>query len=185
MQKTFCFSVCRKQSSFSLPFFPEFQRAGSNSCSSGKGGVAEKREEQSRNNTAALGQGPGSMSRGTQNNISELFCRAKPPAGGYSRIQTYTSRGSLGSRVRAVLDVMIFAFLLFFFPLQCISTKSSICFCYLNYFPPNKITSHCVSDGGKREHTATHSCTKSGSLNTGTLHSLWCQSPNSKSQSKH
>ena len=45
--------------------FPEFQRAGSNSCSSGKGGVAEKREEQSRNNPAALGQGPGSMSRGT------------------------------------------------------------------------------------------------------------------------
>ena len=36
--------------------------------------------------------------------------------GDYSRIQTYTSRGSLGSRVRAVLDVMIFAFLLFFSP---------------------------------------------------------------------
>ena len=45
--------------------FPEVQRAGSNSCLSGKGGVAETREEQSRNNTAALGQGPGSMSRGT------------------------------------------------------------------------------------------------------------------------
>ena len=43
----------------------EVQRAGSNSCSSGKGGVAETREEQSRNNTAAVGQGPGSMSRGT------------------------------------------------------------------------------------------------------------------------
>ena len=86
------------------------------------------------------------------------------------------AEGSLGSRVRAVLDVMIFAFLLFF-PLQCISTKSSVCFCYLNYFPSNKITSHCVSDGGKREHTTTHPCTKSGSLNAGIPLSLCYQSP--------
>ena len=78
--------------------FPEFQREGSNSCSSGKGGVAETREEQSRNNTAALGQGPGSVSRGSQNSIFELFCRAKPPAtlDGYSRVQTYNSRGFPG-----------------------------------------------------------------------------------------
>ena len=40
--------------------FPEFQRAGSNSCSSGKREDAETREEQSGNNGAALGQSLGS-----------------------------------------------------------------------------------------------------------------------------
>ena len=35
--------------------FPEFQRADSNSCSSGKGGNAKTNEEQSRNNSAAQG----------------------------------------------------------------------------------------------------------------------------------
>ena len=39
----------------------------------------EIREEQSRNNTAALGQGPASSSRDTHNNIFELFCRTKTP----------------------------------------------------------------------------------------------------------
>lgn len=38
--------------------FDEFQRVGSNSYKSGKGEDAETREEQSRNNSAALGQGP-------------------------------------------------------------------------------------------------------------------------------
>ena len=59
--------------------FPEFQRADSNSCYSGKGGDAETREEQSRKNSAALGQGPGSASRDTQNSIFELFCRTGTP----------------------------------------------------------------------------------------------------------
>ena len=36
-------------------------------------------EEQSRNNSAALGQGPGSPSRDTQNNTFELFCRYYNP----------------------------------------------------------------------------------------------------------
>ena len=35
---------------------PLLRWAGSNSCSSGKGGEAEKREEQSRNSSTALGQ---------------------------------------------------------------------------------------------------------------------------------
>ena len=37
--------------------FPEFQRADSNGCLSGKGGDAETREEQSRNTSVALGAG--------------------------------------------------------------------------------------------------------------------------------
>lgn len=36
--------------------FPEIQKAGSDGCSSGKGRDAETREEQSRDNSAALGQ---------------------------------------------------------------------------------------------------------------------------------
>ena len=36
--------------------FPELQKAGSDGCSSGKGRDAETREEQSRDNSAALGQ---------------------------------------------------------------------------------------------------------------------------------
>ena len=60
--------------------FPEFQRAGSNSCWSGKGEDEETREEQSRNSSAALGHySRGSPSRGTHNNIFELFYRTKPP----------------------------------------------------------------------------------------------------------
>ena len=39
----------------------------------------ETKEEQSRNNSAALGQDPGSTSRDTHNNIFELFCRTKTP----------------------------------------------------------------------------------------------------------
>ena len=39
----------------------------------------ETREEQSRNNSAALGQGPDSMSRDTCNNIFESFYRANSP----------------------------------------------------------------------------------------------------------
>ena len=39
----------------------------------------ETREEQSRNNSAALEQGPSSTSRNTRNNIFELFYRTKSP----------------------------------------------------------------------------------------------------------
>ena len=42
-----------------------------------KGGNAERREEQLRNNSAALGQNLGSASRDMHNNIFELFCRTK------------------------------------------------------------------------------------------------------------
>ena len=40
---------------------------------------AATREEQSRKNSAALGQRPGSPSRGTQNSIFELFCKHWTP----------------------------------------------------------------------------------------------------------
>ena len=53
--------------------FPEFQRAGS-VASQGRED-AGTREEQSRNNSAALGAGPRSPSRDTHNSILELFCR--------------------------------------------------------------------------------------------------------------
>ena len=58
--------------------YPKFQRAGSNSSQSGKGGDAEIREK-SRGNSAGLEQSPGSPSRITLNNIIELFCRTKTP----------------------------------------------------------------------------------------------------------
>ena len=38
----------------------------------------QRREEQLRNNSAALGQGPGSTSRDTHNNIFKLFIELKP-----------------------------------------------------------------------------------------------------------
>ena len=72
------FLVCRKQSSASMTF-PELQKSSSNSCYSGKGGDAKTREEQSRDNSAAFRQGPGSTSRDAQSNIIELFCRTKTP----------------------------------------------------------------------------------------------------------
>ena len=43
---------------------------------SGKGRGAETREEQSRNNSAALGQGPGSTSSNTHRSVFKLFFRA-------------------------------------------------------------------------------------------------------------
>ena len=47
----------------------------------GREGMQKCREEkQSRNNSAALGQGPGSSSRNIHNNIFELFSRTKPPS---------------------------------------------------------------------------------------------------------
>ena len=45
---------------------------------SGKGRDAETREEQSRNNSAALGQGPGSTSRDTHSSVFKLFIELKP-----------------------------------------------------------------------------------------------------------
>ena len=53
--------------------FPEFQGAGSDSRQSGKGGDAETREEPSSNNSIALGQDPGSLSRDTHNDVSTLY----------------------------------------------------------------------------------------------------------------
>ena len=55
--------------------FPEFHKAASNKCLSGKGEDAETKEEQSRNNSAAMGQGPDSSSRNIHNNFFELFHR--------------------------------------------------------------------------------------------------------------
>lgn len=43
-----------------------------------EGRDAEKREEQSRNDNAALGQGSGSISRDTHHNTFELFTELKP-----------------------------------------------------------------------------------------------------------
>lgn len=47
--------------------FPDLQRADSNSYFSGKGRYIETKEEQSRKNSAGLGQGPGSSSRNIYN----------------------------------------------------------------------------------------------------------------------
>ena len=58
---------------------PEVQRAGSNSCQSGKGGDAETREEQSGDQSVALGQGPGPSSRHLNNNIFDVLGRTKTP----------------------------------------------------------------------------------------------------------
>ena len=77
-QKPFCvphFLITGSRLHSAPMTFPEFQWAGSNSCSSVKGGDAETREEQSRNNSAVLAQGPGAHSRDTHSNIFELFCR--------------------------------------------------------------------------------------------------------------
>ena len=63
-------SVGNRRHSASMAF-PEFQRSGSNSCSSGKGGDVETREEQSRDSGVVMGQAPGSSSRDTQNSIFE------------------------------------------------------------------------------------------------------------------
>ena len=68
--------VSWSQKPFSVPFL-KFQRVGSNSCQPGKEGHIEAREGQSRNSSAALGQGPGYTLEDTQNSIFELFCRNK------------------------------------------------------------------------------------------------------------
>ena len=65
------FLVCREQTPASKTF-PEFLRGDLNSCSSGKGEDAETKEEQPGNNSAALGQSPGSASRDTRNSIFKL-----------------------------------------------------------------------------------------------------------------
>ena len=41
--------------------------------------MQKQRREQSRNNSAAMGQGPGSSARNIHNNIFEFFCRTKAP----------------------------------------------------------------------------------------------------------
>ena len=80
--KSFCvphFLVFSEKASVSLTF-PELQRAGSDRCESGKAGDAETREEQSRDNPAALGQGPGFSSRNiSDNSIFGFLGRPKTP----------------------------------------------------------------------------------------------------------
>ena len=61
------------------PGKPWFQRAASNSCLSGKGENAETKEEQSRNNGAASGQGPHSTSGNGHNNLWVLLQELRPP----------------------------------------------------------------------------------------------------------
>ena len=56
--------------------FPEFQGAIANQ---GRKGDADTREELSRDNSAALGQGSGSSSRNIHNNIFEFFHRTETP----------------------------------------------------------------------------------------------------------
>ena len=65
----------RKWASFSLHKLPWVATGTFKLLSRGGRGDAETREEQSGNNSAALGQSPGSPSRDTRNNIIELFCR--------------------------------------------------------------------------------------------------------------
>ena len=69
MEAFLCLPFCLQGTDSSLHELPESQRAGSHSFQSGKGGDAETREEQPRNNCIALGQVPGSSSR----DIFELF----------------------------------------------------------------------------------------------------------------
>ena len=53
--------------------FPEILGAGSDRCWSGKEGDAKTREEQSGNNSTALGQDPGSPPRYTHNGVGFLY----------------------------------------------------------------------------------------------------------------
>ena len=55
--------------------YPEFQGAVSDSCWSGKKGVAKIKEEQSSNRSTALGQDPGSLS--SDNDIGILYTQKK------------------------------------------------------------------------------------------------------------
>ena len=64
--------------------FPEFQRAGSNSCQSGKGGDAETGEEQLRNNSVVLGQILVPLQEHTQQNDRAAVQTLNRPAGGRS-----------------------------------------------------------------------------------------------------
>ena len=56
---------------------PESQRAYPKRCSSWKEGDAETREDQLKNNSAALGQDPGPPLGDTHSSIFELFGRTK------------------------------------------------------------------------------------------------------------
>ena len=71
------FLAFRKWVSSASMAFPEFQGAGSGSCSPGKEGDAKTREEQSSNNSTVLGQGPGSFSLDAHNDIGLLHTREK------------------------------------------------------------------------------------------------------------
>ena len=64
--------ICWGRTSAST-IFPAFQRTDLNSCYTGKAEDAETREGQPRNNSAALEQGPGSVSSDIHHNIFELL----------------------------------------------------------------------------------------------------------------
>ena len=65
--------------------FPEFPKG---SCSSGKGGDAETREE-----PCSPGAGPGSSSRNIHNSIFEPFCRTKTPNKGMHYLMKHLHSG--------------------------------------------------------------------------------------------
>ena len=71
------FLAFRKWVSSASMAFPEFQGAGSDSCSLGKGVDAKTREEELGKNSTALGQDPGSLSRDTHNDIGLLHTQEK------------------------------------------------------------------------------------------------------------
>ena len=78
-QKPFCFPhffVLRKWASASKTF-PEYEGRGSDSYWSGKGRDAKTKEEESRNNNAALCQDRGSLSRGIHNDAGILYTEEK------------------------------------------------------------------------------------------------------------
>ena len=58
----------------------------------GREGDAETREEQSRNDSAALGQGPSSTLRDTHNNVFELFTELKLPINGICQHSSFQRR---------------------------------------------------------------------------------------------
>ena len=70
---------------FSLLDLPLVPKGRFKSCSLGKRGNAETKEKQSRNDSAALGQGPGSSLSNIHNNIFKCFCRnyGPHPGGGW------------------------------------------------------------------------------------------------------
>ena len=73
------FLLCRNHASFSLLDFPWVPRGRFKQLLIREGRVSEKREEQSRNNNAVLGQGPGSPSRNIHHNTLSSSTGTKAP----------------------------------------------------------------------------------------------------------